>query len=105
MVTFDRKHYDGLSDDRIRAFRKIADELGKDHPITRMMGTLAWGRFKAEQGPGGTLRTAVEAYGFLNGYFDALNHWARDNDRDAQRVMLRHWPSGMARVVDDVVAV
>lgn len=80
---------------RTSAFQTIAEKLGKVHPITKMMGTLAWGRFKKEFGPdGGGLREAVEAKGFLDGSFDILNLWARDNDPKAQRIMLNIYPSG-----------
>jgi hypothetical protein len=79
---------------RTTAFQAIARKLGKDHSITKMMGTLAWGRFKCEGGPSGGLREAVEAKGFLDGSFDILNLWARDNDSKAQRIMLEIYPSG-----------
>lgn len=79
---------------RVKAFTGIARKLGKDHEITRRMGSLAWGRSNAEQGPQPTLRSVTEEFGYLNGFFDALNIWARDNDPKAQRVMLSVWPSG-----------
>jgi hypothetical protein len=97
MNAFSRADYDAMSRDRISAFRRIADRLGKENPVTKMMGSLARGRHKAEQGPEGNLRTAVKEYGFLEGYFDALNLWARDHDYSAQRVMLEEWPTGMRR--------
>jgi len=58
---------------------------------------LAWGRYKAETGPQPNLRTAIEAKGFLDGFFDALNLWARDNDTGAQRIMLDLYPLGMKK--------
>lgn len=77
---------------RMRAFGSIATELGKDHPVTRMMDSLAWGRHGAEWGgEGPKLKTATYALGFLDGFFDSINTWARDNDQKAQRVMLKFY--------------
>lgn len=73
----------------------IAAELGKDHPVTNMMGSLAWGRHDAEWGGDGPkLRTATYALGFLDGIFNAINLWARSNDQKAQRVMLKNYKVG-----------
>lgn len=79
---------------RVSAFKAIAEALGKDHPLTKMMGPLAWGRHDAEWGPDLNLRKAVYAVGFLDGAFRQLNLWARDHDTKAQTVMLRLYPRG-----------
>lgn len=79
---------------RKSALQKIADKLGKDHQITKMMGTMAWGRNNSEPGVSAGLREYVEAKGFLDGAFNILNLWARDNDLNAQRIMLSVYPSG-----------
>ena len=79
---------------REAAFREIAGKLGKEHAITKMMGGRAWGRHPFETGPEPTLRKAIEGKASLDGAFDILNLWARDNDTAAQRVMLDLWPSG-----------
>jgi hypothetical protein len=76
---------------KVRAFREIARALGPDHPITKNMGTLAWGRHKHELGPEPRKDSAIYANGFLEGQFEALNQWAANNDRGAQRTMLDIW--------------
>lgn len=90
------KDYTAMARTRLRAFEKIATALGKDHPITKMMGSRAWGRHDKEQGPESTLRKAIAEYASLDGAFSVLNTWARDNDRAAQRVMLDLYPSAMS---------
>lgn len=92
---YKKADYEAMVRARIIAFTRIASELGEDHQITKMMGSLAWGRHGAEYGPGGGLKDAVEAFGFLNGFFACLNLWARDNDRKAQKMMLDNYPRGM----------
>lgn len=88
MSDFSKNDYVMLEVGRKRAFQEIARRLGKEHAITKMMGTLAWGRYKGESGTNTGLRAAVYAVGFLDGFFDALNLWARDHDTNAQQVML-----------------
>lgn len=76
------------------AFKAIADALGKKHPVTAMMGELAWGRYEAESSvssPHARLRPLLMAHGYLDGCFHILNLWTRDNDRDAQKLMHKHW--------------
>ena len=82
---------------RALAFKHIADQLGKDHKITKMMGALAWGRYSREPNPSAGLRAYVEAKGFLDGVFDVLNLWARDNDGMAQRIMLDEYPRAYSK--------
>lgn len=87
-----KEQYAQMITARLAAFRAIANELGKDHAMTLLMGSLAWGRYGAEMGPSDqTIRKHAEAFGFLNGSFSVLNSWARINDPAAQRVMLKHW--------------
>lgn len=83
-----------LSSHRTQAFRKIAEVLGKNHPITKLMGPLAWGRHEFEGGPDDKgLRFEAMKLGYLIGRYDTLNTWARDNDQKGQRVMIDHWPT------------
>lgn len=89
-----REEYDRLNGRRRYAFEQIAKALGKNHAITKMMGGLSYGRHRREQGVNGSLRKAAEELGFLDGYFDCLNLWARDHDSKAQQVMLGLYPSG-----------
>ena len=50
------------------AFQKIAEDLGKEHLITKLMGALAWGRHGAECGPDGdNIRGRAVEYGYLRG--------------------------------------
>lgn len=93
-VNLNREQYERLNSARRSAFKEIAKKLGPKHKITKMMGGLAWGRHRAEQGPGGNLRSSIEEFGYLNGFYDALNLWARDHDHEAQRVMTTTMPTG-----------
>lgn len=87
-VNYTKEDYNYMAIKRRNAFCKIAEALGKNHPITKMMGTLAWGRHNFEQGPQGNLRTAIREMSALDGMFTILNIWARDNDTKAQQIML-----------------
>lgn len=93
-MSYTRQDYDFMAMKRRHAFVEIASSLGKDHPVTQMMGSLAWGRHDAEQGPHGSLRSAIREMSFLDGYFSCLNKWALENDRKAQRIMLEEYPRG-----------
>lgn len=77
-----------------RKFRSIAETLGKEHPLVTMMGELAWGRHNWELGVAAYLEQAIKRVGALEGYFEAMNIWARDNQPEAQRVMLKIWYGG-----------
>lgn len=80
-----------LSSRRIRKFQEIARELGTEHPITHMMGSLAWGRHQWEQGPSETLQGSITQAAALDGAFSILNTWARDNAKVEQRLILDIW--------------
>jgi hypothetical protein len=88
-----KDEWNTLARRRKAALQNIARDLGKDHAITKMMGSMAWGRNGAEQGPEGTLQTAINEAAYLDGAFNILNLWARDNDRPAQRLMIEQWNS------------
>ena len=89
-----KEDYNNASRRKLSAMMKIARDLGEDHPLTKMMGSLAWGRHKAEQGPTRNLQTAIIEMAYIDGYFEALNMWARDNDSAAQRTILNIYPLG-----------
>jgi hypothetical protein len=91
--SYTRQDFQFMAARRKVAFKAIAHRLGKNHAITKMMGSLAWGRHRFEEGAEGNLRTAIEDKAALDGAFSILNQWARDNDRDAQRIMLDLYPS------------
>ena len=82
---------------RESALTQIARKRGKEHAITKMMGTAAWGRHPFETGPEQRLRNAVEYKAGLDGMFHILNLWARDNDRGAQRIMLDIYPTNYSQ--------
>jgi len=73
------------------SFCEIAKALGPDHTITQMLGPLAWGRHDWELGPHPLLPQAIRRSGALEGYFAAINMWARDHDRGAQVKILQIW--------------
>ena len=97
MVAYSNDDYVFMVLRRLTAFKKIADSLGKDHPITKMMGGRAWGRHRYERGTDVSLRSVVEEFGSLNGAFDILNTWAGEYDRKAQRIMIDLYPRGMEK--------
>ena len=96
MGDFTKDDYNYMANNKRYAFVKIAEKLGKDHPITKMMGSRAWGRHPYEQGMKHTLRGAIMDMAALDGAFDILNLWARDNDQLAQRIMLGIYPLSWA---------
>ena len=76
-------------------FRQIAHVLGKEHTITKMLGPLAWGRHNWELGPHPLLPQVVLRAGALEGYFAAVNMWARAHDKIAQRQIIKIWHGEM----------
>jgi hypothetical protein len=96
-MNYKREDYKYMARLRIAAFQKIADRLGKIHPITIMMGGRSYGRHKFEQGPEKSLQKAIIEMASLDGAFDILNTWARNNDLAAQKIMLEEYPQGFAK--------
>jgi hypothetical protein len=94
MSLYVKKDWEYMASRRRRAFQHIAEQLGKTHPITKMMSERAWGRNKHERGPDYTLHDVILETGALDGAFDVMNGWARDNDPKAQQVMLAIYPMG-----------
>ena len=81
-----------LGSQREIAFREIAETLGKEHTVTKMLGSLAWGRHDWEMGGGKpTLERAIIRAAALHGYFQAINQWARRHDLTAQDQILAIW--------------
>lgn len=89
---YNKDDYNYMAAIRKNAFVKIANKLGKEHPITKMMGSLAWGRHNAEQGVEGNLHTAIREMAYLDGFYDCLNLWMRDNDRGTQHLIRDMYP-------------
>lgn len=94
---YSKKDWTYMASRRRRAFQLIAEKLGKDHPVTKMMRERAWGRNRYEHGPEFTVDDIVHETGALDGAFDVLNGWARDNDAGAQQIMLALYPMGRER--------
>ena len=91
-VRLTKADYLVLASRRKRALMAVAEFLGKDHKLSQMMGSMAWGRSEAEQtGSGTTLQTAVAEWAFLGGAYEVLNTWARDNDIKGQIVLVKAW--------------
>jgi hypothetical protein len=91
-MNYKKDDYNFMAHRRRMAFEQIAKALGKDHPITKMMGSRAWGRSSFEQGPQGNLQSAIREMAAYDGAFDIMNTWARDNDMAAQKKMSDIYP-------------
>ena len=91
-MNYKKADYNYMAAIRRSALVRIAQKLGKEHAVTKLMGCMSYGRNDAEQGPGGNLQSAVREMAFLDGCFHVLKTWASDNDRGAQRVMLDLYP-------------
>ena len=84
-----KAEYDARARAYVRAFRRVASELGDSHPLVALMGSLAWGRYEAEGGPDqDTLRDAAVRYGFLWGVERLLVCWCNQNGHDDARNVL-----------------
>jgi hypothetical protein len=89
-MSFSKDDYARRSRAYLTAFQAVAKKLGKDDPMTQLMGGLAWGRHDAECGPDqDTLRARAVEYGFLYGCERMLVKWCNDNNRsDARKLLL-----------------
>jgi hypothetical protein len=102
MIAYSAEDFAHMARLRVAAFRKIAEALGKNHAVTKMMGGLAWGRYDCEPSPSNSgLRAGATAKGFLDGYYQCLNLWARDNDTKAQLTMNNLYPHGHSKFRPD----
>ena len=72
-------------------FRRIAEALGDKHPITKMMGTLVWGRHSWEPGLSEPKEALIVKAAALDACFSILNTWALHHDPTAQRIILNIW--------------
>lgn len=79
-----------------RCFQEVAKKLGEKHPMTVMMGTLAWGRHHFERGPSDQgLKDVVYTAGALAGIYDSLVRWGLIYDQKAQRLLIDTWSNVM----------
>ena len=53
------------------ALMKVAEELGKESEVYKILGSLAWGRHEGEQAVHETKDNVVFGLGYLKGYRDA----------------------------------
>ena len=73
-----------------RALAEIAREVGKDAPLYKAMGPLAWGRHEYEsKASGDTVDHVMRGVGYLEGTRDALLRAAEIGRWDGERA-LRH---------------
>ena len=86
-----KEHWLILGNAYEQVFPNIAKLVGEKHPLYAMMGQLAWGRHNWEMGPMPTLQGAIRRAAALEGVFQTLNLWARDNAPELQRKMLAIW--------------
>jgi hypothetical protein len=97
-MSYKKEDFNHMASLRRRAMVLIAQELGQEHNITKLMGSMSYGRNDAEQGPGENLKTAIREMAFLDGCFCVLNTWAAINDKAAQSKMLKIYPRGYTKV-------
>lgn len=77
---------------RTAAFQRIAKELGPYHVITKMMGSLAWGRHGHEHGPSAGIRQLCYEIGALDGHYAQLIMACNMSSAHASTsVMVRIW--------------
>jgi hypothetical protein len=103
-MNFTTKDYARMAHERKYALSQICETLGEAHPITKMLGSLAWGRSEFETGAEPTLRKNIREMSAYDGMFNVLNRWARDNDTYAQRTIIRLYPQTWAAVADGELA-
>lgn len=91
---YKKKDYAHMARVRARAIANITKALGKDHPITHMVGPMAWHRNPWEQGPDTTLAGYVEEKAGLDGCVHILKAWCNEyRDLKALRVIIELYPS------------
>ena len=99
MNDYKTEDYTHMLNVRLRAFRTIASELGKDHMVTKLMGNLSYGRHDWETGPEVTLRKSVRAMSALDGVFQTLIRYTNAvNDMKAQNVLLDNYPRSFSKL-------
>ena len=55
-----------------RCMQDVANSFGITSPLYRVMGSIAWGRFKGEACVADSLQNAIFGTAYLEGYRDAL---------------------------------
>ena len=77
-----------LGNKRQQALQCIAEQLGKEHTVTKMLGSLARGRHNWETGPNRTLQSSIVLAAALDGVYETINIWARDHDCRAHDIII-----------------
>lgn len=78
---------------RQRALILVAQDLGEEHPITKMMGSASYGRHAFETGPQPNLQSAIYFKAGLDGMFEVLHRAAHIADDDqAIKSLQKHFP-------------
>jgi hypothetical protein len=91
-----KEHYARRERAAVSCFQSVAKKLGEKHPMTQLMGSLAWGRHHFERGPSSQgLKDVVYTAGALAGMYDVLVKWGLLNDQKAQRILIDAWSQAM----------
>jgi hypothetical protein len=97
-MNYTAKDYAHMAGLRRSAFTRIARELGKDHAITKIMGSAAWGRCAFEHGPESNLQIEVRYAAGQDGMADVLKSVARYlGDEAAFKVICKHYPTNFSK--------
>lgn len=73
---------------RRRALMNLAKHLGEGHPVTKIMGSHAWGRSECEPGPCASVHDWVRAAGYLEGVCRIIQSVANEHFPASQRVQI-----------------
>jgi hypothetical protein len=97
-----KEYYQTRTNAYMRSFMELAGSLGypkvrttsglpseADHPVVRLMGSLAYGRHDAESGANTTKESAIVECSWLRGYWAACKRLAAQTDRTVFDVMRR----------------
>lgn len=94
-MNYKKADYTYMAALRVRALCQIANKLGKEHTVTKLMGCAAWGRSDFEHGPDSNLQTEIIHKAGLDGMVCILKTWCRLNgDNCAMRVINEFYPGG-----------
>jgi hypothetical protein len=88
-----------MASTRLGVLMDVAKTLGENHPITEMMGSIAWGRHDYEEGPDRSLRTAVESKAYLDGVCRMLREFAHRAGDTQATSLLAAYPRGYAKAL------
>ena len=94
-MNYKREDYAHMARLRCSGLAKIAQVLGKEHMVTKLMGSAAWGRSDFEHGPDTNLQTEIRWMAGQDGMVEILKSWCRCNGDDkTMRIINEHYPRG-----------